>query len=302
MPMQHAPFRILLYYNFVKIEEPEIFTQEHLLFCQELGLRGRVLIAKEGINGTVSGTWEATQHYMESMSRDPRFQNMEYKIDSSEGHVFVRLSVRTRDEIVTLGLKEPINPAEKTAPHLSPKEFHHEMQRNDVVLLDVRSNYESKLGHMRGAICPDVEHYREFPSWIRSRLPEWKDKKVLTYCTGGIRCEKIGALLLQEGLKDVAQLHGGLIAYGKDPEIAGRSFEGKCYVFDQRIHVEINRTEEKSIISRCQICRELSDRYINCTVPECHTQFFCCESCHQKHGAFCTHDCRLLFTARKPSP
>lgn len=284
------PYRVLLYYKYVTIENPEEFAAEHLQFCKELGLRGRVLVAKEGINGTVSGTVEQTNTYMETMHKDPRFKDLWFKIDEAEGHAFKKMFVRPRPELVTFRLEEDINPNELTGKYLTPKEWYEMMQREDVVILDGRNDYEYEIGHFRGAIRPEVKAFREFPEWIRNNLSQYKDKKVLTYCTGGIRCEKLSGFLLKEGFKEVYQLHGGIVTYGKDPEVKGHLFDGKCYVFDERISVPINQVENV-IVSKCYHCGKPEDRYINCANPECNLQHVCCEECEVIHKHSCSKDC-----------
>src|SRR5699024_6452730 len=145
------------------IEDPEGYAADHLAFCKNLGLKGRILIAQEGINGTVSGTVEQTDAYMEAMHTDPRFKDMVFKIDEHDGHAFKKMHVRSRKELVTLRLEDDINPLETTGSHLSPKEFFEAMQEEDTVVIDARNDYEYDLGHFRGAIRPDIEKFRELP-------------------------------------------------------------------------------------------------------------------------------------------
>ncbi len=288
------PYRVLSYYHYVRIENPAALVQSQRDLCQELDLKGRVLIGREGINGTVSGSTEAAAGYMHAMRDAALTREMEFKVDGAPGHVFARLSIKERPEVVTLGLPpgEDIDPRKRTGRHLTPSEFQELMETEEVVLLDGRNRYESDLGRFRGAICPDVEHFRDFPAWIRKNLGALKDRKILTYCTGGIRCEKLTGFLLHEGFTDVCQLRGGILDYGSDPEVQGRDFEGLCYVFDERIGVEVNRTESRRIISRCRHCGKLSPRYRNCGWPQCNAQFFCCQGCEGEFGRFCSVACR----------
>jgi UPF0176 protein len=286
------PYRVLLYYKYVTINDPEVFTKEHLQFCKELGLKGRILIASEGINGTVSGTVEQTDKYMETLKNDPRFEDIVFKIDEAEKHAFKKMHVRFREEIVSLKLEEDIQPTEITGNYLSPKDFYENLQREDVIVIDARNDYEHQIGHFRNAILPDVEAFRDLPKWIRDNLAEHKDKKVLTYCTGGIRCEKFTGFLLQEGFQDVNQLHGGIVEYGKDPEVQGKMYDGKCYVFDERIAVPINRTDEDVIVSECYYCGKKEDRLVNCANPECNRQHVSCEACEEEHHRSCSQECR----------
>lgn len=284
-------YRVLLYYKYVHIENYEEFAAEHLKFCKDLGLKGRILVAEEGINGTVSGTVEQTNHYIKTMHSDPRFADMEFKIDEHDGHAFKKMFVRPRKEIVSLRLENDINPNEKTGKYLSPKEFYELMQQDDVIILDARNDYEYEIGHFRGAINPKVDAFRELPEWVKENLAEHKDKKILAYCTGGIRCEKFTGFLIEEGFKDVNQLHGGIIMYGKDEEVQGELFDGKCYVFDERISVRVNQKED-IIVSNCYHCGKKEDRYVNCANPECNLQHVCCEECEVKHHRSCSEECR----------
>ncbi|MFD7522567.1 MULTISPECIES: oxygen-dependent tRNA uridine(34) hydroxylase TrhO [Paenibacillus] len=293
------PYRILLYYKFVPIANPEEFAAEHREYCKNLGLKGRILIAAEGINGTVSGTVEQTEQYMSDMHANPLFADMVFKTDPAEEHAFKKMFVRFKQELVTFRYDEELDPNVISGKRLSPAEFHEQLQNEDVIVLDGRSNYEYDLGHFRNAIRPDVEAFREFPEWIRENMADLKDKTILTYCTGGIRCEKLTGFLIKEGFKDVAQLEGGIVTYGKDPEVKGRLFDGKCYVFDERISVPINHTEEDIVVGKCHHCGKPADTFINCANDFCHLQHICCPECEEKHSGCCSDKCEeLVLSAR----
>lgn len=289
-------YQILLYYKFVPIPDPEAFKDEHLQYCKELGLKGRILVAAEGINGTVSGTIEQTEQYMRDMHANPLFADMVFKVDPSEGHAF-KMFVRHRKELVTFRVEDELDPNVISGKRLSPKEFFEYLQREDVIVIDGRNDYEYDIGHFRNAIRPDVQSFREFPEWIRENLSEHKDKTILTYCTGGIRCEKLTGFMLKEGFQDVAQLDGGIVTYGKDPEVQGRLFDGKCYVFDERISVPINRTDEDIVVGKCHHCGKPEDRYINCDNDACHLQHICCEECEELHNSCCSAECEEIVAA-----
>lgn len=260
--------------------------------CERLGLRGRILIAAEGINGTVSGPCAATEDYMRILGDDARTQGMEFKVDEAEGHAFPRMNVKLREEVVTLGLaEEDFSPAELTGEHLSPVQWREMMDQKDVVMIDARNDYEWELGHFEGALLPPVQNFRELPEWVELHRDELEGKKILTYCTGGIRCEKFSGFLLREGFKDVFQLDGGIVSYGKDPAVRGEKFAGKCYVFDERIGVEVNRTEGAMVVSHCVHCGEPCDRYVNCGWSSCNGQHFCCELCEQEVMRYCSRAC-----------
>ncbi|WP_099362432.1 rhodanese-related sulfurtransferase [Fredinandcohnia onubensis] len=286
------PYRVLLYYQYVTIENPAEFAAEHLAFCKEIGLKGRILVATEGINGTVSGTVEQTDKYMEEMRKDPRFTTMVYKIDEADGHAFKKMHVRPRPELVNLSLEDDINPLELTGKYLSPKDFYEKMQDQNTIILDARNTYEYDLGHFRGAIRPDVETFRDLPQWVRENKDMLEGKKILTYCTGGIRCEKFSGWLVREGFEDVGQLHGGIATYGKDPEVQGELWDGQLYVFDERIAVPVNQ-KEHVIVGKDHFTGEPCERYVNCANPECNEQILCSEENEHKYLRGCTHECRV---------
>ncbi|RPE04810.1 oxygen-dependent tRNA uridine(34) hydroxylase TrhO [Paenibacillus polymyxa] len=286
---EHA-YRILLFYKYVNIEDPATFTVEHLAYCKELGVKGRILIAEEGINGTLSGTVEQTEQYIRDLRANPKFHDIVIKIDESDGHAFKKIFVRHRQELVTLRHEDELDPNVISGKRLSPKEFYEQLQDEDVVVLDGRNDYEYDIGHFRGAIRPEVESFREFPQWIRDNMTQFKDKKILTYCTGGIRCEKLSGLLIKEGFDDVGQLDGGIVTYSKDPEVQGRLFDGKCYVFDERISVRINHTDEDVIVGQCYHCETPNDHYSNC--PVCNLQHIVCPDCEEQHQHYCSDECR----------
>lgn len=285
-------YRVLLYYQYVPIEDGETFAQKHIADCKELGLKGRILVADEGINGTVSGTIEQTNAYMELMKNDPRFSTIIFKIDEAEQNAFKKMHVRYRPELVNLSLEDDVNPLELTGAYLDPKEFREAMLDENTVVIDARNDYEFDLGHFRGAIRPEIRSFRELPQWIRDNKEQFMEKRVLTYCTGGIRCEKFSGWLVREGFKDVGQLHGGIATYGKDPEVQGDLWDGQMYVFDSRIAVPINQ-KEHVIVGRDWFDGSPCERYINCGNPECNRQMLASEENEAKYLGACSHECRV---------
>lgn len=281
------PYSVLLYYCYTPIEDPEAFRDEHHLLCLSLGLRGRIIIAGEGLNGTVSGLKEQCEEYMRHVKIDPRFAAIDFKCEPCERNAFEKLYVRVKPEIVHSGLQH-IDPTKKTGTHLSPAEFKKMKDREDVVLLDVRSDYEHSLGRFKGAVTLDIENFRDFPEKVEE-LEHLKNKKIITYCTGGIKCEKASAFLLEKGFENVYQLHGGIIKYGL--EEGGEDFEGKCYVFDNRIAVDVNRVNPE-VISTCYICGTDCDRMVNCANPECNEHVPICEACAWEKEGACSDACK----------
>lgn len=285
--METNKYTILLYYCYADIEDPEAYREEHHLFCVENNIRGRIIVSSEGLNGTVSGLTEDCVKYMNYVKSDPRFEKTEFKIDTHDKHAFAKINVRHKEEIVHSSLRH-INPNVRTGVHLAPDEFKKMKDQEDVVILDVRSNYEHELGRFKNALTLDMDNFRDFPDKVKE-LENLKDKKVLTYCTGGIKCEKASAYLLEQGFKDVYQLHGGIIRYGI--EAGGEDFEGKCYVFDNRVAVDVNKVNP-TIVSACYVCGTKSDRMVNCANPTCNLHVAICEKCGWEMEGACSAECK----------
>ena len=244
-------------------------------------------MAAEGLNGTVSGLENDCQQYMDHMRSDNRFSHIEFKVDSAAVHAFQKLNVRVKDEIVNIGLPH-IDPNKGTGKYLEPDEFLKIKDQDDVVILDVRSNYEHKLGKFKNAKTLDMENFREFPQKL-AELEAHKKNKVITYCTGGIKCEKASAYLLENGFENVYQLHGGIIKHGL--EAGGEDFEGKCYVFDNRIAVDVNQVNPR-VIAKCYICETDCDRMVNCANPTCNLHVPICKECAKKYEGACSKNCQ----------
>lgn len=288
-----SDYRVLLYYKYVTIDNPEQFREEHLKLCKNIGLKGRILVSEEGFNGTVSGTIEQTDRYMEAVKSDERFKDTFFKMDPADGHAFKKMHVRYRPEIVSLKLGEDdLNPNQLTGQYLEPKEFKEALEDENTIVLDARNDYEYDLGHFRGSVRPDIRSFRELPEWIKENKEQFMDKRVVTYCTGGVRCEKLTGWLLKEGFEDVAQLHGGIHHYGTDPETQGAMWDGKMYVFDERISVDINRVD-KRVIAKDFFDGTPCERYVNCGNPFCNRQMITSEENEHKYLRGCSHECRV---------
>ncbi|MBC1292734.1 rhodanese-related sulfurtransferase [Listeria booriae] len=285
-------YQVLLYYKYTTIDNPEQFATEHLAMCKEIGLKGRILVAEEGINGTVSGTVEETEKYIEAMHADPRFADMVFKIDAADKHAFQKMHVRPRTEIVSLSLENDVNPLEVTGNYMEPEEFREALKDENTVILDARNDYEFDLGHFRGAIRPDITAFRDLPNWVEENRDMFEDKKIVTYCTGGIRCEKFSGWLKTAGFDDVSQLHGGIATYGKDETVKGDLWDGMMYVFDERIAVPINRVDH-TIVGKDYFDGTPCERYINCANPYCNKQILASEENEEKYLRSCSHECRV---------
>lgn len=280
--------KVILFYKFTPIANPQEFRDTLHTLSIENQLKGRVLIASEGINGTVSGSKTSVEVYKDFLKQT--LGAIDFKEDKITAHAFAKMKTKVRKSILNMGVADQVDVQKHTANHLSPKEWKEVLEKEkDFVLLDVRNNYESKVGRFKNAITPDLKNFHEFPSWVED-LNQFKEKKVLMYCTGGIRCEKFSAFLNQEGFKDVHQLSGGILNYFKSEGAA--HFEGSCFVFDDRLGVNPEDPQKKiEPISTCHHCNKLEYRYINCSNMDCNELFVCCDECAKKTLGCCSQKC-----------
>ncbi len=261
---------VLLYYKYAPLADPEAFAANQRALCRELGLVGRILIATEGINGTVAGPDEATTRYQGALRAVPGFEDVAFKVSFAEKPPFRRLDIRVRTEIVTLGAPDNPDPLATAATHLSPDEWKRLIEQEDVVLFDVRNRYESDVGRFKGAITPPIEHFRDLPQ-VLAGYEELKDRKVLMYCTGGIRCEKASALFRQAGFRNVFQLEGGIVTYAERHGDA--HWEGDCFVFDERMMIPVGDSAQREAVGRCAHTAAPTRNVINCLHDPCHRMF-----------------------------
>ncbi|HKP03875.1 MAG TPA: rhodanese-related sulfurtransferase [Chthoniobacterales bacterium] len=259
-------YPVILFYQFVEVRDPEVLASQQRTLCASLGLKGRIIIATEGINGTLAGPADGINQYVAALKTDARFSDIEIKVSAGDAGTFPKLVVKVRPEIVTLNAG-PLPPDREN--HLSPAEWKRMMEENpDTVLLDIRNRFESAAGRFANAIACDIEHFRELPGYV-NRLEGLKDKTVLMYCTGGIRCEKASTLFKRAGFNSVFQLHGGIAAYQE--QFGNDHWQGECFVFDQRMTV---RVEEGLIqIGQCAHSGRMSSRFVNCLHDPCHKLF-----------------------------
>lgn len=260
-------------YKFVTLEDLPSLRGILLKKCFELNVKGTILISPEGINVVMSGSRESIDSFAEFLKTDSRFTDILFKESISSHQPFNRTLVRIKKEIIAFGV-DGINPAQHTSPHLSPKTLKAWLDEGrDVVLLDTRNEYEVKLGTFKNAINPHVDTFRAFPEAVRALPQSLKEKTIVTFCTGGVRCEKAAPFLEKEGFKDVYQIDGGILKYFE--ECGGAHWEGDCFVFDHR--VALTPHLEQSTAALCFRCREpltpqelQSDAYIvNISCPYC---------------------------------
>ncbi|MGB0356829.1 MAG: rhodanese-related sulfurtransferase [Cytophagales bacterium] len=282
-----AAYQVLLYYCYTPIENPEQLRDDQYAFCARNGLLGRIIVAKEGLNGTLSGLKADCEAYIAYLAQDPRFATVDMKVDTHHAHAFSKISVRVRKEIVRADLPN-IDPTQLTGKKLAPADFKKMKDAQDTVIIDVRSDYECTTGHFEGSVFADIQNFRSFRSQIE-KLKAYKDKRVITVCTGNIKCEKASAYLLKNGFKNVYQLKGGIINYGLTTD--GADFNGRCYVFDNRVSIPINHKNPK-VITHCCHCHQPCERMHTCADAVCNRQTQLCVACATKLEGSCSVACQ----------
>ncbi len=281
-------FKVLLFYKYVAVYDPEKFATEHLSWCDQHEIKGRVFVSKEGINGTVSGRTKNIEDYKNNLRSYNIFQDIIFKEDEEEECAFNKMHVRVKDEIVHSDLSSTSlrNGGKRLAPE-QLLEFYE--SGKDFVIIDARNWYESKIGRFKNAITPQMKNFREWKN-VAEEISDYKNKTVVTYCTGGIRCEKASAYLVENGFKDVYQLDGGIVTYTK--KFPDTYWEGGIFVFDERRVVEPNSKGELKYISKCYFCGKPTSYYINCHNLDCDKLFVCCHECKIEHDYCCSEVCR----------
>ena len=239
-------------YQFVRLDDYEALREPLLDACLAAGTRGTLLLAKEGINGTIAGSREGIDQVLAWLKRDPRLAGLEHK-ESYDDHIpFYRMKVKLKKEIVTMGV-EGIDPNDTVGTYVAPGDWDAIISDPEVLLIDTRNDYEVGIGSFRGAVDPQTTTFREFPSYVRENVDPKKQRKVAMFCTGGIRCEKASAFMLKEGFEEVYHLQGGILKYLEEVPEAESSWQGECFVFDNR--VSVNHKLEKGVYDQCHGCR-----------------------------------------------
>lgn len=281
-------YTIILFYKYVKIEDPEALKEAQLKICEDLGLLGRIIVAEEGINATLEGTDENIEKYISELKKDKRFADVHFKKSEGTGDAFPRLSCKARSEIVSLHLgEEDVHPNDLTAEHLKPEELHKWLREGeDFEIVDMRNDYEYKSGHFRGSRLLPIKNFRDVPK-VLPELEDVKEKKVLAVCTGGVRCEKVTGYLKEKGFKNIYQLDGGIVSYME--KYPNEDFEGKLYVFDKRVTMGFDTDSSKhKVIGKCEKCGASCDTYADCKDPSCPNHFLCCPGCRDENNlAYC---------------
>jgi UPF0176 protein len=282
--------KTISFYRYVIIKNTQVTRDKLFIDFQNLGVLGRIYIAQEGINAQFSIPEENHEKLVNYLNSDERFQNMPLKIAVEDnGKSFYKLVIKIRSKIVADGLDDHAFDVTNVGKHLTAQEFNQAMESPNTIVVDMRNQYESEIGHFKGAITPDVDTFREELPMVLDMLQDKKDAKLLLYCTGGVRCEKASAYFKHHGFNDVNQLHGGIIDYARQVKEQGleNKFIGKNFVFDERL----GETISGEIISKCHQCGKPCDTHTNCANAECHLLFIQCDDCKNEMKNCCSSRC-----------
>lgn len=283
----------LSFYRYVILENAQEFRNLLYRNWYKLNCFGRIYVAREGINAQMSIPEHNLDNFLLGLNNFPELKNMPIKFAIEDnGKSFYKLTIKVRPKIVADGLDDNAYDVTNVGRHLTPVEFHELSQSDDTVVIDMRNHYESEVGKFEKAFCPDADTFREAIQLVEKEFENQKEKKVLLYCTGGIRCEKASAYLKDKGFKDVNQLHGGIIAYAHEikKQNLKSNFVGKNFVFDERLGESINN----QVIAKCHQCGEPCDTHTNCANDDCHLLFIQCKSCAEIYEGCCCNACKDL--------
>lgn len=259
--------KVILYYKFVPITDPETVMNWQRALCENLGLKGRILISGKGLNGTLGGEIQALKDYRKAMNQHSLFGDIAYKWSDGSADDFPKLSVKVRSETVSLGWEPKVNRKGVVGggKHLKPEQLHELVKKRgkDLVFFDGRNQYETKIGKFKNAVVPNVNTFKEYLKELdKPKYKPLKDKPIVTYCTGGIRCETLSALMKEKGFKEVYQIDGGIVKYGEKYGDDGL-WEGKLFVFDKRMKLAF--TNKSKDIARCENCHKKTSHQVNST-------------------------------------
>ncbi len=286
--------KTISFYRYVTIKNPQTLRDDLFKTWSELNCFGRIYLAEEGINAQMSVPEHNWDEFVEKLNRIGYFKDVPFKFAvDGNGKSFYKLIVKVRDKIVSDGINDPQFDAANTGKYLSAKEFNTAIEDPNTIVIDMRNHYESEVGRFDRAFCPDADTFREELPLVIDHLKGQEDKKVVMYCTGGIRCEKASAYFKYKGFKDVNHLHGGIIQYAKEvkEQKLESKFRGINFVFDERIGERIT----PDVLSNCHQCGKPCDVHVNCKNDDCHLLFIQCNECAQKMEGCCTNACKDIY-------
>lgn len=277
-------YKTITFYRYVRIANPQEMKGYFKGLCEGLNLLGRILVGEEGINAGVSGKKEDIETFKQLIGKRREFSKLTYREQDVPSNSYHKLVIKARKEIVALGMDIDI---EKKGQHISPTKLKKWIDRGeDIVIVDARNDYEHEIGKFKDAITLPIKTFKEFPDAAEKALED-KNKTIVMYCTGGIRCEKASAALKEKGFKKVYQLDGGIINYAN--QFPNDHYKGKCFVFDDRLSGDV---KSEDILTKCEICGEPSDAYIDCHNMECDKLTIECPSCQEKMNRTCSEACK----------
>jgi UPF0176 protein len=287
--------KVLLYYRFTPIADPQAMMLWQKTLCESLGIKGRILVSPHGINGTVGGDMSALKKYAKQTKKYPGFRGIDFKWSEGTGNEFPRLSVKAKKELVSFGNPDEIQVDENGVVgggvHLKPFEVDQLVAErgDDVVFFDGRNSFEAKIGKFKNAIVPNVTSSQQFVEEIESgKYDHLKDKPIVTYCTGGIRCEILSVVMKNRGFNEVYQIDGGIVRYGNKFGNDGL-WEGSLYTFDNRLSIDF--AANPALIGECDYCKAPTRQFYNCTTASCHQLALLCEPCGADVSSrACPHD------------
>ncbi|MBA3954467.1 rhodanese-related sulfurtransferase [Candidatus Dependentiae bacterium] len=283
--------KIVLYYKYIDIQNPEDIVSWQRDLCTTLNLKGRVLVAHEGINGTLGGSTQSMELYKKAMHAHTLFNDIDFKESPGSADHFPRLKVQVKKEIVRLGIDPALLSAKDAGEYLTPQQVHELINSNpeNLVLLDTRNDYESRVGTFKDALVPNTKTFREFPAFVDSNAEALKDKQIVMFCTGGVRCERASAYVkLKQVAQKVYHIQGGIHNYVT--QYPNGHFKGKNYVFDGRIANQVTN----DVLAHCDHCQVQFDEYTNCINAECNRQIIVCPNCITSYHNTCSTRCLEL--------
>ncbi len=286
-----TPRVTLSFYQYYHLRNPQIFRDHFYILLSEVEVLGRIYVSYEGVNAQVSVPQHQVEAFKEAMQTITFLQDIRLNFAiEDDGKSFFKLIIKVREKIVADGLDDKTFDVTNKGIHLKAEEFNKLADQEDTIIIDMRNHYESEVGYFQNAILPDVETFREALPIVEGMLSDKKDKNIIMYCTGGIRCEKASAYYKHKGFKNVYQVEGGIIEYaGRAAELGiENKFIGKNFVFDERLGERIS----PDIIAKCHQCGTPSDHHINCANDACHILFIQCPSCGEKYENTCSLKCQ----------
>jgi UPF0176 protein len=287
--------KVILYYAFTPIADPTALMLWQKNLCETLNLKGRIIISEQGINGTLGGKMSDLKKYVKATKEYPGFNKIDFKWSKGTGNDFPKLKIKVKDELVSFGKTDEIKVGEKGiiggGTHLRPEQVNKLVaeRSEDVVFFDGRNSFEAKIGRFKDAVIPNTSTTKDFIIELESgKYDHLKNKAVITYCTGGIRCEVLSVLMKNRGFQEVYQIKGGIVRYGN--KYGDKShWEGSLFTFDDRLTIDFS--DEVKMLGTCKRCEAKTKSFRNCLNDNCHQLVLLCDSCYANHkGLPCKHD------------